>query len=93
MTEQQAGALYDQGRETVVAWMLAMDQRVGTLEETVKVLQARLAQNSRNSSKPPSSDAPEDKPDPKSLRKSTGKKPGGQNGHPGATLKQVILII
>ena len=89
MTEQEGAALYDKGKEAVVAWMMAMDQRVHALEETIKVLQARLAQNSRNSSKPPSTDPPQDKPNPKSLRKKSGKKPGGQSGHPGATLKQV----
>lgn len=89
MTEQQARKLYRQGEDTAVAWILETDQRLDTLEQTVKALQARLAQNSKNSSKPPSSDAPPDKPDPKSLRKTTGRKPGGQRGHPGATLKQV----
>jgi transposase len=82
MTEQEAEALYDQGKEAVVAWMLAMDQRVRALE-------ARQAQNSRNSSKPPSTDPDDKKLKPMSLRGKSGKKPGGQKGHPGATLKQV----
>ena len=82
MTEQEAGALYDQGKEAVVAWMLAMDQRVRALE-------ARLGQNSNNSSKPPSTDPDDKKLKPMSLRGKSGKKPGGQQGHPGATLKQV----
>lgn len=52
----------------------------------IKELQSRLTLNSRNSSKPPSSDGPT-KPKPKSLRPRTGRKTGGQVGHEGKTLK------
>jgi transposase len=44
---------------------------------------------SRNSSKPPSTDSPFDKPAPKSLRRRSGRKPGGQAGHQGSTLSLV----
>lgn len=89
MTEQEARGIYHQGEEAVVAWMLAMDQRLRTLENVVKALETRLAQNSKNSSKPPSTDPVENKLPPMSLRKATGKKPGGQKGHRGSTLRQV----
>lgn len=64
------------------------------LWDKVEKLEARIAvleSNSRNSSKPPSSDKGNfsNPPKPKSLRKRTGRKPGGQKGHQGSTLKQV----
>jgi transposase len=51
-------------------------------------LEARLRQNPRNSSRPPSSEGLA-KPPPRSLRKKSGRKPGGQDGHKGTTLAQV----
>ena len=54
------------------------------LQVEVKALQDRLGKDSHNSSKPPSSDGLAKKP--VSLRQKTGRKPGGQAGHPGKTL-------
>lgn len=53
----------------------------------VQELEARLAKDSHNSSKPPSSDGLVRKT--KSLRRRSGKKPGGQLGHRGQTLRLV----
>jgi transposase len=60
------------------------EQQITMLTEQVKVLQERLAKDSRNSHLPPSSDRFVRKR--KSLRKKSGKKPGGEPGHPGKTL-------
>ena len=62
---------------------------VEALQAEVADLKRQLGQNSRNSSKPPSSDSPFVKPAPKSLRGKSGKKSGGQPGHPGSTLALV----
>lgn len=88
MERAEAEAIYDQGRETVVAVLLRMDEQIQQLTERVAKqdrriaeLERRLGRNSRNSSVPPSQDppgAPERKrPDP------SGRSQGAQPGHRG----------
>ena len=65
----------------------ALWRMVGELQERVKALEGRLALNSKNSSKPPSSDGLA-KPAPKSLRLKGQRPVGGHKGHEGNTLRQ-----
>ena len=62
----------------------ALREMVALLQLQVKQLQDQLSTNSHNRHLPPSSDRFARQP--KSLRKSSGKKPGGQAGHEGNTL-------
>ncbi len=88
MKRAEAEAIYDQGRETVVAVLLRMDEQIQQLTEQaakqdvrIAELERRLNRNSQNSSTPPSQDppgAPERKrPDP------SGRVQGAQPGHRG----------
>jgi transposase len=63
-------------------------QENGLLRERVADLEARLGRNSRNSNTPPSAEG-YTKPPPRSSRRSSGRKPGGQPGASGTTLRQV----
>lgn len=74
--------------EALVDIILALQQQVQILTQRVTQLEQQINKNSRNSSKPPSSDGLK-KPKPKSLRKRSGKKCGGQKGHKGHNLQKV----
>lgn len=67
-----------------------LHEQVAALTVQVQELRARLAKDSHNSNKPPSSDGlgrPARKT--KSLRRTSGKRSGGQVGHRGETLRLV----
>jgi len=75
-------------KEEAIDYLLSviadMAATIKAQSEKITELEARLNQNSKNSSKPPSSDGFKK---PKSLRKPSDKKPGGQYGHEGSGLK------
>lgn len=64
-----------------------LSQQMVVMQSRIEQLQGRLALNSKNSSKPPSS-AGLNKPAPKSLRVAGQNPSGGQKGHAGSTLRK-----
>jgi transposase len=75
--------------EELASLVVELRGALGVALARIADLEAQLKQNSKNSSKPPSSDSPFTKPAPKSLRGKSRRKPGGQPGHEGRTLMQV----
>src|SRR5260370_23860578 len=61
------------------------EEQMSSLSEQMKALRDQLAKDTHNSHLPPSSDRFVRKP--KSLRHKSGKKSGGQPGHPGSSLQ------
>lgn len=88
ITRQEIYELYEQGPEALadlIELLLAQNEQ---LTQRVKELEDRLNKNSRNSDKPPSSDGLKKRPPkPKRIRGNKKRKPGGQTGHQGNTLK------
>jgi transposase len=66
----------------VQAYLRTMSDELSQLQERVDTLEARLAQNSTTSSRPPSSDNPYKKPRQRMIA-TTPRKAGGKPGHPG----------
>ena len=79
-------------KEDLIALLLAQEARhaaeMAALRAQIAELERRLALNSGNSSKPPSNDGLKKAPRVRSLRRSSGRKSGGQHGHSGETLRQ-----
>ena len=72
--------------EAVIA---AQEAVIVELRNRIAELERQLGLNSSNSGKPPSSDGLKKKPvRVSSLRERSGKRPGGQPGHPGKTLSR-----
>lgn len=82
-------------KETLITLVLNLQQQLQHFQQTVaqqateiQSVRDQLAKNSRNSGKPPSSDGLK-KRRGQNLRQKKGRRPGGQKGHPGQTLKLV----
>ncbi len=87
--EEELQALREENRilKALVAELLPLKEQLEEAHARIKDLEDRLAQDSRTSSKPPSSDGLARRP--RSSRRPSGKRPGGQPGHPGHTLCMV----
>ena len=74
--------MWEQTPSPIRAILCALVLNVSRLEARVADLETRLGKNSKNSSKPPSTDPPNIK---HAKRNPSGKKQGAQPGHPGQT--------
>src|SRR4029453_4632809 len=74
--------LWEQTPFAVREYIRTLEARVAALEATVQQLMEHLHQDSHNSSRPPSSDPPH-AIWPRPRRGPSGRKRGGQPGHPG----------
>lgn len=88
MERFEAEAIYEQGRDVVVAVLLRMDAQIQRLEkrvaqqdERIAQLERRLGRSSRNSSQPPSADLPS--APPRRGKGPSGRAQGAQSGHEG----------
>ncbi|MBF6614915.1 MAG: transposase [Chloroflexi bacterium] len=102
-TIEEIEAIYASGPAAIVALVQQLLELVGAQEQTIASqqqtitqltqriaeLEGRLGRNSHNSNQSPSSDGfnRPPPPSPRSLRQPTGRKPGGQPGHKGKTLR------
>jgi len=75
-------------RAELIALIEAQAAQIAALMARVGELERRLGLNSSNSGKPPSSDGLKKPARVASLRERSNKKPGGQQGHKGETLRQ-----
>jgi transposase len=87
-TPDDVHAAYVQGEEAVLALVERLTALIVHLQTRVSTIEDQLGKNSRNSSKPPSSDGLQ-KPRTRSLRTRSGKKSGAQPGHAGHRLHAV----
>jgi len=75
-------------REELISLIKAQAAEIAALKARISELERRLGLNSSNSGKPPSSDGLKKPARVRSLREKSKRKPGGQKGHAGETLRQ-----
>src|ERR1700745_4301525 len=85
-------ALSQLSKDELITLLLAQEERhqaaVAAMQPRIAELERRLGLTSSTSGKPPSSDGLKKPLRVRSLREGSGKKSGGQKGHPGETLRQ-----
>ncbi|HME86528.1 MAG TPA: IS66 family transposase [Roseiarcus sp.] len=81
-------SLNEPSREEAIALVRAQAAEIAALKARIAELERRLGLNSANSGKPPSSDGLKKLARVRSLREKSERKPGGQEGHKGETLRQ-----
>ncbi len=99
--KEQVLELYEAGPDAVVSFIMhiqdllnnlglkveSQQKIIEQLERRIQELEAIIKKDSHNSSKPPSSDGYRKRP--VKQEKKSGRKPGGQKGHEGNTLRMV----
>ena len=85
MEQPDLSAMDHAAKDDLIRFLLA---EIAELKSRITALEVRLAKDSHNSSKPPSSDGL-GKPAPKSLRQAGQHPKGGQKGHKGSALERV----
>jgi transposase len=82
MRREELRAAIDRDPEAIVELVMTLSASVAALRAEVDELKRQLGRDSRNSSLPPSRDSPAARA--KRPRKGSGRKQGGQPGHPGS---------
>jgi transposase len=95
LTRSEIRGIYGQGEEAVITFVEGLLKKLSDYETELRLLRPKIetlenqqAKDSHNSSKPPSSNGFKNRRT-RSLRKKSGRKSGGQPGHPGSTLEWI----